>query len=63
MLEVFKFCIERNFFHNDIFNVLSEILQLIKYLIRLRNIKKNIKIKLVNSLIMNQLSYHVSQKK
>ncbi len=61
--KVFKFCIERNFFHNDIFNVLSGNFTVNQILNKIKKYKKNIKIKLVNSPIMNQLSYHVSQKK
>ncbi len=62
-LKVFKFCIEKNFFHNDIFNVLSGNFTVNQILSKIRKYKKNIKIKLVRSPIMNQLSYHVSQKK
>ena len=61
--KVFKFCIEKNFFHNDIFNVLSGNFTVNQILSKIRKYKKNINIKLVNSPIMNQLSYHVSQKK
>ena len=61
--KVFKFCIEKNFFRNDIFNVLSGNFTVNQILSKIRKYKKNIKIKLVNSPIMNQLSYHVSQNK
>ena len=61
--KVFKFCIEKNFFHNDIFNVLSGNFTVNQILSKIRKYKKNIKIKLVRSPIMNQLSYHVSQNK
>ena len=61
--KVFKFCIEKNFFHNDIFNVLSGNYTVNQIITKIRKYKKNIKIKLVKSPIMNQLSYHVSQKK
>ena len=60
---VFKFCIEKDFFHNDIFNVLSGNYTVNQIITKIRKYKKNIKIKLVKSPIMNQLSYHVSQKK
>jgi len=61
--KLFKFCIENNFFTNDAYNALSgnytvsEILKIIK------KYKKNIKIKTINSPIMNQLSYHVDKTK
>ena len=61
--KVFKFCIENNFFRNDIFNVLSGNFTVNQILSKIRKYKKNIRIKLVRSPIMNQLSYHVSQKK
>tara|TARA_A100000164_G_scaffold44839_1_gene33967 strand:+ start:151 stop:1074 length:924 start_codon:yes stop_codon:yes gene_type:complete len=61
--KVFKFCIEKDFFHNDIFNVLSGNYTVNQIITKIRKYKKNIKIKLVKSPIMNQLSYHVSQKK
>ena len=59
----FKFIIEKNFFKNDIFNVVTNnytvnhILQMIKIY------KKNIKIRFISSKIMNLLSYHVSKEK
>jgi len=61
--KVFKFCIEKNFFHNDIFNVLSGNYTVNQIITKIKKYKKDIKIKLVKSPIMNQLSYHVSQKK
>ena len=61
--KVFKFCIEKNFFHNDIFNVLSGNYTVNQIITKIRKYKKNINIKLVKSQIMNRLSYHVSQKK
>jgi len=61
--KVFKFCIEKNFFHNDIFNALSGNFTVNQILKKIKKCKKNLNIKLVKSPIMNQLSYHVSQKK
>ncbi len=61
--KVFKFCIEKDFFENDIFNVLSENNTVVKILIKIKKYKKKIKIKLVHSEIMNQLSYHVDKSK
>ncbi len=55
--------LKKNFFHNDIFNVLSGNYTVNQIITKIRKYKKNINIKLVKSLIMNQLSYHVSQKK
>ena len=61
--KVFKFCIEKNFFHNDIFNILSGNFTVNQILTKIKKYRKSIKIKLVDSPIMNQLSYHVSQNK
>jgi len=61
--KVFKFCIEKDFFCNDIFNVLSGNFTVNQILYKIKKYKKNISIKLVSSPIMNQLSYHVSQNK
>ena len=59
----FKFCIENNFFKNDIFNILSGNFTVNQILDFIRNYKKEIKVKLVDAAIMNQLSYHVSKEK
>ncbi len=61
--KVFKFSIENNFFKNDIFNALSGNFTVNQIIKKIKRYKKNIKVKLVSSEIMNQLSYHVSQKK
>ena len=61
--KVFKFCIEKNFFRNDIFNILSGNFTVNQILTKIKNKKKNIKVKLVKSEIMNQLSYHVDDSK
>ena len=62
--DVFKFCIEKNFFKNDIFNILSGNYTVKQILSKIRKYKKKkTKIKLVKSKIMNQLSYHVSRSK
>ena len=61
--KVFKFCIEQDFFENEIFNALSGNYTVNQILKKIRKYKKNIKVKLVKSAIMNQLSYHVSCKK
>ena len=62
--DVFKFCLEKNFFRNDIFNILSGNYTVKQILMKIKKYqKKKIKIKLVKSAIMNQLSYHVSRAK
>ena len=61
--KVFKFCIEKDFFKNEIFNALSGNYTVNQILKKIKKYKKNIKIKFVNSAIMNQLSYHVSSRK
>jgi UDP-glucose 4-epimerase len=58
--KLFKFCLENNFFENDIFNVVSDNFTVNQILNKIRVIlKRNIKLEFVNSEIMNQLSYHV----
>jgi nucleoside-diphosphate-sugar epimerase len=61
--KVFKFCLEKNFFENDIFNALSGNFTVNQILDKIKKIKKKIYVVHVNSPIMNQLSYHVDDKK
>ena len=61
--KTFKFCIEKNFFKRDIYNALSGNFTVNQILDKIRKYKKNIKIKFVNTAIMNQLSYHVDDRK
>ena len=61
--KIFKFSIEKNFFNNDIYNALSENCTVNDILKKIKLFKKDIKIKLVSSPIMNQLSYHVDKSK
>ena len=61
--KVFKFCLEKNFFENDIFNALSGNFTVNQILNKIKKIKKKIYVVYVNSPIMNQLSYHVDDKK
>ena len=61
--KTFKFCIERNFFKRDIYNALSGNFTVNQILNKIRKYKKKIKIKFVNTAIMNQLSYHVDDNK
>lgn len=61
--KLFKFCIENNFFKNDIFNALSGNFTVKQIISKIKKRKKNIAIKLVKSKIMNQLSYHVDDSK
>ena len=61
--KVFKFCIEKNFFENDIFNVLSGNFTVNQILNKIKKVKRKINITYVNSPIMNQLSYHVDDRK
>jgi UDP-glucose 4-epimerase len=60
---VFKFCIEKNIFKNEFYNALSVNLTVKQVLEMIKEYKKNIKIKYINSEIMNQLSYHVDNTK
>ncbi len=61
--KLFKFSIERDFFKNDIYNILSGNFTVNDILKKIKKRKKKLKIKLVDSKIMNQLSYHVSKEK
>ena len=61
--KIFEFCIVKNVFKNDIFNALSENLTVKQVVAMIKKYNKNIKIKYVNSPIMNQLSYHVDNTK
>ena len=61
--KTFKFCIENNFFKKDIYNALSGNFTVNQILNKIKKYKKKIKVKLVSSAIMNQLSYHVNDKK
>jgi len=61
--EVFKFTIEKNFFQNDIFNVLTGNYTVNQILNKIRKFKRKINIDYVNAPIMNQLSYHVDDSK
>ena len=61
--KLFKFCIEKNIFKNETYNALSENLTVEQVVKMIRKYKKGIKIKYVDSKIMNQLSYHVDNRK
>jgi UDP-glucose 4-epimerase len=61
--KLFKFCIDKNFFENDIYNVVSNNFTVNQIINKIKRLKKNIKISYVSSAIMNQLSYHVDKKK
>ena len=63
VFKLFKFCIEKNFFKNDIYNVVSGNFTVKQIIKKIKKNKKNIKIKFVNSPIMNQLSYHTDKTK
>ena len=61
--KVFKFCLEKNFFENDIFNALSGNFTINQILNKIKKVKKKINVVYVSSPIMNQLSYHVDDRK
>lgn len=61
--KLFKFTIEKELFRNDIYNALSENCTVNQILNKIKKFKTKIKIKLVYSKIMNQLSYQVDKKK
>lgn len=57
------FLIERNIFNNEVYNVLTHNLTVREVVNVLKRYKPKLKVKFVNSKIMNQLSYDVSNKK
>ena len=61
--KVIKFTIEKDFFHNDVFNILSENLTLHQIIKFFKQNKKQIKIKYYNSKLINQFAYTISDKK
>jgi UDP-glucose 4-epimerase len=61
--KLFKFCIEKNFFKNDIFNALSGNFTVRQIISKIKKRKRKVAIRLVKSKIMNQLSYHVDDTK
>ena len=60
---VFKFCVEKDLFDNQIYNALSGNFTVKQIVNMIQIFKKKISIKFVKSAIMNQLSYHVENKK
>ena len=61
--KIFKICIEKKLFLNDIYNAHSGNFTVKEIIDKIKISKKNIKIKFVNSKIMNQLSYKVDKSK
>lgn len=61
--KLFKFTIEKDLFKNDIFNALSENCTVNDIIKKIKRYKKKARVKLVSSPIMNQLSYHVDNRK
>ena len=61
--KVIKYTLENDFFKRDIYNALSENCTVRQIIDKIKVYKKNVKIKLVKSQIMNQLSYKVSKNK
>ena len=61
--KVFKFCIEKNVFNNDVYNALSGNFTVREIIKKIKKYKKGIKVQFVKTKIMNQLSYHVDNKK
>jgi len=61
--KIFKFCIENNFFKNEIYNALSGNFSVKQIISKIKKYKKNIKIKFIKSPIMNKLTYLISSSK
>jgi nucleoside-diphosphate-sugar epimerase len=60
---VIKFTIEKNFFKNDIFNILSQNLTLKQIVCYYKKYKKNTRVKYQISKLINQFPYEISNKK
>ena len=61
--KVFKFCIENNTYKNEVYNALSGNFTVKQIIKMIQKYKKRARVKFVNTAIMNQLSYHVDNKK
>jgi len=61
--KIFLFCIEKKVFNNQIYNALSGNFTVKQILSKIKKNKKKIKIKFINSPIMNKLSYFVDTSK
>ena len=61
--KVIKFTIEKNFFNNETFNIISEHLTVKEIIGYFKKYKRTIKIKHVKSKLVNQYSYKISNKK
>ena len=63
IFKLFKFIIEKDFFDNDVYNIVSNNFTVKQIIKKIKKYKKNVKVSYVISPIMNQLSYHVSKEK
>ena len=61
--KLIQFTLENDFYKNDIYNVLSDNYTVKSIINMIKRYKKNLRIKFVDSQIMNQQSYRVSKKK
>ena len=60
---VIKYTLEKDFFKNDVYNILSQNLTLKEIISYFKLHKKNIKIKLTNTTLINQYAYKISNLK
>ena len=61
--KVIKYTLEKNFFSNEIFNIISEHLTVKEIITLLKKYGKNIRVKHVQSQLINQFSYKISNDK
>ena len=61
--KIFKFCIEKNLFDNQIYNALTGNFTVKQIVDMIKRYKKKVRLNFVKTAIMNQLSYHVDDKK
>ena len=61
--KTFKFFLEKDYFNNEVYNIISGNFTVKHILNKIKKYKKKIKVTFVKSPIMNNLSYNVSKKK
>lgn len=61
--KIFKFCIEKNLFDSQIYNALTGNFTVKQIVDMIKRYKKKVRLNFVKTAIMNQLSYHVDDKK
>ena len=61
--KIFKFCIDKDIFNNNVYNALSGNFTVKQIIQMIQRYKSKLSVKSIKSKIMNTLSYHVDNKK